>query len=186
MASAVSSPQLALSVRLLVLALLLLAALSTPAMAQPAAEQALARSLLRDMQARSIRESREFCGMIGIDASGRYVVGPISRGTAARCTFRRPRTAQRIVASFHTHGGYLAGYDNEVPSIIDLESERSQGLRGYVATPGGRFWLVDGVRSRVTLLCGPKCLPWDPRFDDGELERIRKSYSRQELFERSR
>lgn len=170
--------------RLIVIALLLLA--PWPALSQPAAEQALARSLLRDMQARSIRESREFCGMIGIDANGRYVVGPISRGTAARCTFRRPRTAQRIVASFHTHGGYLAGYDNEVPSIIDLESERSQGLRGYVATPGGRFWLVDGRRSRVTLLCGPKCLPWDPRFDDGELDRIRESYSRAELFERSR
>ncbi len=170
--------------RLIIIALLLLA--PWPAFAQPAAEQTLARSLLRDMQARSIRESREFCGMIGIDASGRYVVGPISRGTAARCTFRRPRTAERIVASFHTHGAYLAGYDNEVPSIIDLESERSQGLRGYVATPGGRFWLVDGVRSQVSLICGPKCLPWDPRFDDGELERIRKSYSRDQLFERSR
>ena len=166
------------------LALPLVAAL--PAAAQPKAEVELARRLLSDMQARSIRESREFCGMIGVDDRGRYVVGPISRGTAARCTFRRPRTAKRIVASFHTHGGYLAGYDNEVPSIIDLESERSQGLRGYVATPGGRFWLVDGVTSRVELLCGPKCLPWDPRFAQGELERIRRSYTRQELFERAR
>lgn len=124
--------------------------------------------------------------MIGIDKTGAYVVGPISRGTAARCTFRRPKHAEKIVASFHTHGGYLAGYDNEVPSIIDLESERSHGLRGYVATPGGRFWLVDGVAVRVTLLCGPKCLPWDPRFQDGELARIRDSYSRRELFERAR
>ena len=124
--------------------------------------------------------------MIGVDAKGRYVVGPISRGTPARCTFRRPNSAKRIVASFHTHGGYMAGYDNEVPSIIDLESERAHGLRGYVATPGGRFWLVDGPKSKVELLCGPKCLPWDPRFTDGELDRIRGSYSRQELFERSR
>ena len=181
MATAVSSPQLALSVRLLVLALLLLAALSAPAMAQPAAEQALARSLLRDMQARSIRESREFCGMIGIDASGRYVVGPISRGTAARCTFRRPRTAQRIVASFHTHGGYLAGYDNEVPSIIDLESERSQGLRGYVATPGGRLWYLDSGMGIAVQLCGIGCVASDPQFRPGDDGVIRSSYTYQQL-----
>lgn len=170
------------------LLILIFALLASPVLgvAQPSAEMALARELLSDMQARSIRESREFCGMIGVDDQGRYVVGPISRGTAARCTFRRPRTAKRIVASFHTHGGYLAGYDNEVPSIIDLESERAHGLRGYVATPGGRFWLVDGKNSRVTLICGPRCLPWDPRFTNGELERIRGSYSREELFERSR
>ncbi|MEM8730723.1 MAG: DUF4329 domain-containing protein [Pseudomonadota bacterium] len=166
----------------------LLTWLALPALgaAQPSSEMKLARDLLSDMQERSIRESREFCGMIGVDRDGRYVVGPIARGTAARCTFRRPRTAERIVASFHTHGGFLAGYDNEVPSIIDLESERAQGLRGYVATPGGRFWLVDGVKSQVTLICGPKCLPWDPRFEKGEIERIRKSYTRQELFERAR
>lgn len=171
---------------LLILPTLTPALVPTTGHAQPEAEVELARKLLYDMQEQSIRESREFCGMIGVDVEGRYVVGPISRGTADRCTFRRPRRANYIVASFHTHGGYLAGYDNEVPSIIDLESERSQGLRGYVATPGGRFWLVDGKQSRVQLLCGPKCLPWDPRFTQGELERIRKSYTRKELFERAR
>ena len=168
--------------------LLLMFVLCLPAVlqAQPADEMALAKKMLRELQPRSVRESREFCGMIGIDDQGRYVVGPVSRGTAARCTFRRPRTARKIVASFHTHGAYLPGYDNEVPSIIDLESERAHGLRGYVATPGGRFWLVDGVSSQVTLICGPKCLPWDPRYDDGELDRIRESYTRRQLFERSR
>lgn len=166
--------------------LILLMILPAGLAAQTATETALARKMLRELQTRSIQESREFCGMIGVDADGNYVVGPISRGTAARCTFRRPRAAKKIVASFHTHGGYLPGYDNEVPSIIDLESERSQGLRGYVATPGGRFWLVDGKKSRVSLICGPKCLPWDPRYNDGELARIHESYSRRELFERAR
>lgn len=175
-----------LSLRLMLLTMLACLAWPVTAMAQPRGETDLARELLHDMQARSIRESREFCGMIGIDAQGRYVVGPISRGTAARCAFRRPRTAKRIVASFHTHGGYLPDYDNEVPSIIDLESERATGLRGYVATPGGRFWLVDGETSRVTLICGPKCLPWDPRYTQGEFETIARSYSRQQLFERAR
>lgn len=178
-----------MTLRALLFVLLTLPALAlapTTAQAQPKAEVELARELLYDMQEKSIREGREFCGMIGIDVEGHYVVGPISRGTADRCTFRRPRRANYIVASFHTHGAYLAGYDNEVPSIIDLESERAQGLRGYVATPGGRFWLVDGKTARVQLLCGPKCMPWDPRFENGELERVRKSYSRQELFERAR
>ena len=168
------------------LLLILLFLLPTAATAQPADEVALAKRLLRDMQERSIRESREFCGMIGFDAEGRYVVGPISRGSAARCTFRPPRSAVKIVASFHTHGAYLPAYDNEVPSVIDLESEISHGLRGYVATPGGRFWLVDGVSEEVTLICGPKCMPWDPRYDDGDLEQIRSKYTRSELFERAR
>ena len=72
------------------LLILIFALLASPVLgvAQPSAEMALARELLSDMQARSIRESREFCGMIGVDDQGRYVVGPISRGTAARCTFR--------------------------------------------------------------------------------------------------
>ena len=54
--------------------LLALFAFSGPGAAQPRAEMELAKDLLRGMQAKSIRESREYCGMIGVDAKGRYVV----------------------------------------------------------------------------------------------------------------
>lgn len=165
---------------------ILLALLPVCLNAQPASEVALAKKLLRELQPKSIQQSREFCGMIGVNADGAYVIGPVSRGSSARCTFRRPRGATNIVASFHTHGAYLPGYDNEVPSVIDLESEREQNQRGYVATPGGRFWLVDGRAGTVTLICGPKCLPWDPNFTDGLLPSVRDSYTMRDLLLRAR
>lgn len=156
-----------------------------PAAAQSTQEREIAREVLSGLQEKSIRQSREFCGMIGKDAFGRFVVGPVSRGSAASCRYRPPRSAVEIVATFHTHGGYLRGYDNEVPSILDLVAERSLGTRGYVSTPGGRFWIVDGPAETATLICGPKCLPWDPKFTDGNFGPVQKRFTGRELLDRA-
>ena len=146
--------------------LTLLAALiiAGPATAQSRAEQDLAKELLRDLQAQSIRGNREFCGVIGRDGAGRLVVSDVARGTRARCRYPNAPRGTTVVATFHTHGSFLKQFDNEVPSVLDVLADMATGTTGYVSTPGGRFWMVNGRTGEIKLLCGPKCLPWDPRY----------------------
>lgn len=146
-----------------------------------------AKAQLRALQEQSIRSSREYCGLIGRMPDGRLVTGPASRGNQSRCKTKRLPAGAVPVASYHTHGGFMADYDNEVPSLLDLETEMQWSLRGFVATPGGRFWEVDGVRGEVRLICGPACLPWDSRYKDNEalFGRVRSNYSRRDLYRRA-
>lgn len=169
---------------LLAMAIGLLTLLPVPALAGSKEIEALAKSVLRDLQAPSIRQSREYCGIIYYTSAGELKAGPAKRGSRARCRARIPRDVYELVGTYHTHGGYLEGYDNEVPSITDLEGEVLSRTIGYVSTPGGRFWLVDGVRREIQLICGPKCMPWDPRFDDGNFGKIKSRYSAKQLYER--
>ena len=134
------------------------------ATAQSRAEENLARETLRELQARSVNGNREYCGVIGKTAEGRLVVGRVARGTRARCRYPGPPNGTRMVATFHTHGAFLESFDNEVPSVLDVLADMSTRTNGYVSTPGGRFWVVNGRTGEVRLICGPKCLPWDPRY----------------------
>jgi hypothetical protein len=36
--------------------------------------------------------------------------------------------------------------------------DMEEGVNGYVATPGGRFWYIDGDRGVATQICGPGAL----------------------------
>lgn len=138
--------------------------LSGPVAAQSRAEQDLAKQTLRALQAESIRGNREFCGVIGEDASGRLIVSEANRGTRARCRYPNAPVGTNLVATYHTHGAFLKRFDNEVPSVLDVLADMSTGTNGYISTPGGRFWFVNGRTGEVRMLCGPKCLPWDPRY----------------------
>lgn len=157
-----------------------------PALAQSSELQELARKKLTELQAVSIRQNREFCGVIGRAKDGKLISGPIRRGKRATCRVGELPTGTTLVATFHTHGSYLRRYDNEVPSIIDLETEMALGSIGYVSTPGGRFWMVHGPKAEVRLICGVGCLPWDPNFRDQEekLGKIRDRYTRRQLYAR--
>ncbi len=165
---------------------LLLPLAATPALAQSSALQELARKQLQDLQPISIRQNREFCGVIGRAKDGRLIAGPIRRGKRARCQVGELPPNTTLVATFHTHGSYLRRFDNEVPSIIDFETEIALGSIGYVSTPGGRFWMVNGPKAEVRLICGVGCLPWDPNFKDQEekLGKIRDRYTRKQLYAR--
>ena len=125
---------------------------------------ALAKSVLRDLQSPSFRENREYCGVIGVDSAGVLRAAAPTRGRSKLCvTFNVPETWQ-IVAIYHTHGGYDLNAHSEVPSVQDIQSVSANGLLGYVSTPGGRFWSFSGINQTATLLCGPGCLPADPRY----------------------
>jgi len=138
--------------------------LASVATAQSRAEQELAKETLRGLQAQSIQSNREYCGVIGKDAAGRLVVSQVMRGGRARCRYPKAPRGTKVVATFHTHGSFLERFDNEVPSVLDVLADMATGTTGYVSTPGGRFWMVNGRTGEMRLLCGPKCLPWDPRY----------------------
>lgn len=167
-------------------AALTFAGLAPVAAAQSAEEQTLAKRLLHGLQAASIRSSREYCGLIGRRSDGQLVAIPARRGTRARCRFPDHDPDLRIVASYHTHGAFLRQYDNEVPSVMDLMMDIQFGTTGYVSTPGGRLWLIDSARREVRLICGLRCLPWDPRYDGRSTGLVARKYTLDELRARQR
>lgn len=166
------------------LAVFAMLSLPVGALAQPAQEQALAKQVLRDLQARSVQGNREFCGVIGQDRAGRLVVSRAARGTRARCRYPDAPPGTRLVATFHTHGAFLPRFDNEVPSVLDVYADMATRTNGYVSTPGGRFWHVNGRTGEVRLLCGPKCLPWDPRYIPELAGPVRSRYTLDQLKQR--
>ncbi|MEM1361098.1 MAG: DUF4329 domain-containing protein [Pseudomonadota bacterium] len=145
--------------------LALLLCVSAPsASAQTAEEIAVAREVFTKLQAASIQQNREYCGYIGYNPAGQLVSTEAKRGRKTSCRPRNEPEGWTLVASFHTHGAYTEDYDNEVPSVTDVEGDMDEEVNGFVATPGGRFWAIDGTTGDIRLICGPRCLPWDPNF----------------------
>ncbi|MBM2577666.1 DUF4329 domain-containing protein [Jannaschia sp. Os4] len=166
---------------------LLLALLAPPATAQDADLVGTARAILAQLQPNSIRAGREICGLIVRSPDGHYRAIPPRMGSTDGCTPRDdPRVRGEVVASFHTHGGFDEGMDSEVPSLADLRADRAEGIVGFVSTPGGRLWLVDGPRDRVRMLCDVGCLPRDPLFRRGAAGPIARGYDARGLKRRER
>lgn len=146
---------------------------------------AFARDFLNTIQAQSFQFRREYCGYFFIDAAGQLRATPPRTGTFASCDMPAPRARQGIIASYHTHGSYDPRYDNEVPSVLDLQSDFEFGIDGYVSTPGGRIWLVDYQTRSTRQICGLRCVTSDPGFrPDGEAG-IRQSYTVRTLQQRA-
>lgn len=152
--------------------------------AQERPEAAFARQILTGLQAKSFASNREFCGIIGRTADGRLIASHPRRGQRDGCRPRDPLGAATVIASFHTHAGFDAEADSELPSVSDVRSDMDEGLDGYLATPGGRFWFIDGQTGSVRQICGPGCLPADPAFEPGIWKPVRKRYSLSELERR--
>ncbi|WP_281981959.1 DUF4329 domain-containing protein [Thalassorhabdomicrobium marinisediminis] len=149
------------------------------------AVDAFAKAFLDDIQAASIADRREYCGYFYITPEGQLRGTPPRIGTFATCDMPEPRPGQGIIASYHTHGAYGGGYDNEVPSAIDLTSDFDYGINGYVSTPGGRVWLVDFQTLTTRQVCGLGCITMDPRFQPQDEAGIRISYTVPDLRRRN-
>ena len=147
------------------LVLPLVLALPTVLTAQDAQEVALVRGIFADLQPLSFRKKREYCGYLGLTREGKLVATDAVPGDMASCTMEFPRDIA-VVASYHTHGTFDEGYYNEMPSLLDVESDSSAYLNGYVATPGGRLWYVDGRARVARQICGVGCLPVAPQFSN--------------------
>lgn len=128
----------------------------------PISEAQFAANTLAQLQARSIGEGVEYCGFLGRDATGAFAATPAQRGTSAGCTLPNFPAGLRVTASYHTHANFDPSYNSEVPSALDMETDRANRTNGYVATPGGRLWFIDTTRAMTYQLCAQPCLPRDP------------------------
>ena len=146
------------------LALLLWVAAPAPTIAQSAEETAFVMALMRAMNQLSVRFDREVCGFVLRDADGAYSTTKVSWGGPASCASLPLEPDVTPVASWHTHAAWALGYDGEVPSIQDVEGDMRMGVNGWVGTPGGRLWFVDGQTGAIRQICGRSCLPVDPGF----------------------
>ena len=151
--------------------------------AQSADLVALATQTLRDLQAQSFDRNREYCGMIGRDADGALVVSEPRRGWRSSCRPKDPRGAVELVASYHTHGAWNPKFHSEIPSTDDVYSDMEEEVFGFVATPGGRLWMIDWRDGTARQICAQGCVPADDAYPQGGGDDIAQSYTLPELIE---
>ncbi|MEP3347673.1 MAG: DUF4329 domain-containing protein [Litoreibacter sp.] len=147
--------------------------------------RAAARQVLTGLQSRSFNTGREYCGLLGRNEDGAIVSTRPRKGNADSCRPHEFRGRGIVaLASYHTHGSYDHDADSEVPSFSDLSADIDEGLIGFVATPGGRFWvnLPDQAISRQ--VCGIRCLPQDRHFQQGDWGLINTQYTLRQLQQR--
>lgn len=152
------------------------------ALAQVPAERDAARAVLLELQPRSFTENREYCGYIGRMPDGTYMATEVTRGRSYSCLSRGDESRfVEVTASFHTHAAFEWDADSEVPSVDDVLGDMEEGVDGYVATPGGRFWYINGERGVAYQICGLGCLGQDPDFVEGAAGPIATEYTLDEL-----
>ncbi len=145
---------------------------------------AYAIAFLDQLQPRSFATGREFCGLLGRDASGAVRATAPVMGHREHCTPGRAPENFNTFASYHTHGAFHADIDSEVPSAFDLVADREEGVIGYISTPGGRVWR--SAQGRARLLCGPGCIAADPAYRPAAHAPIAPRYTADELRRRER
>ena len=158
--------------------------LSTAAHAQDARETEFVMGLMEQMNRLSVAFNREVCGFILQDDEGNYSSTKASWGGEASCASMPLEPGMRAVSSWHTHAAWGRGYDGEVPSIQDVEGDMRFGVNGWVGTPGGRLWHVNGTTGTMSQVCGRGCLPEDPNFFPEEHGPVAEVYTLDALYTR--
>lgn len=163
---------------------LLASPLVTPVAAQTAEELALVKRVFDDLQQRSFVRNAEYCGYIGYDRRDRLIASDITPGDLSGCSPDWPEGDDiEPVASFHTHGGYDPDSWSEIPSVDDLLADESEGVDGWVATPGGRLWFLDTTQMTARQMCGLGCLRQDRGFQRETRIIVDEFYTLEELIE---
>jgi hypothetical protein len=147
----------------------------------PADEIAAVKQRFGPLQQLSFATGHEYCGYLGRDAHDRIQFTPIRRGHTNGCTPVNPDNSFAATASLHTHGAYSPSVPAEFPTVRDMLSDAREGVNGYIGTPGGRLWFIDGTAMIAVQLCGLGCLPRDPNFVAGDDGEIAQSYSLDDL-----
>ena len=139
------------------------------------------KTSLATAQTRSFETGREFCGYIGLNAEGDLTSTSLKRGRKSSCKPNNVPDDFTEIASYHSHGSYSKNHDSEFPSVNDIEADIFEGNDGYISTPGGRIWFIDGYRMTARLLCGEGCVKSDPRYiADIKLD-VGRSYTLEEI-----
>ncbi len=140
-----------------------------------------AKGWLSAAQLLSFEANREYCGYLGRLPDGTITTTDLVRGGHDGCTPVFAEDEMELSASLHTHGAYDPSVPAEFPTSLDIASDAREGVNGFVSTPGGRLWFIDGTRKVATQLCGLGCLPQDPFFRAGDDGVIRQSYTIRQL-----
>lgn len=157
-----------------------------PAFAEPAEQTILNRAMaeLEVLQELSLAAGREYCSILALDEDGRLIASKPRRGWRSSCRPRDPRGAVEIIASLHTHGTHHPDYDSEMPSTNDMLGDMEEGILGFVATPGGRVWMLDGITGTGRQVCGRACVISDPDYDPADHDPIPKRVTLDTLYAR--
>lgn len=155
-----------------------------PAPAQSGQEAAFVLGLMESMNALSVRFDREVCGYILRHPNGAYSATKASWGGHASCASLPVDKDMEVVSTWHTHAAWSPDYDGEVPSVQDVEGDMHQGTNGWIGTPGGRLWFVDGRTGTTRQFCGLGCLPVDPDFTDDDHAPVLEVYTLDALQDR--
>ena len=150
-----------------------------PTIAQTDDVGEFAKSILDDLQPRSIAQGREYCGYIYETADGELAATAAAPGAESYCDLPAPDDG--TIASYHTHGGFSEDYDNEVPSVDDVTGDFDAGIDGYISTPGGRIWHVDYSDRIARQLCNARCVTSDPDNDPQDAGFVPQSFTLPEL-----
>ena len=145
-------------------------------------EARYAIAVLNQLQAVSFAKNREYCGYLVRAPDGKLKATAAKKGRIGSCLAKDPPDDYLVVASYHTHGAFDYDVPAEFPSVGDVEADEAEGIDGYVSTPGGRVWYVDGSDLIVSQICGLGCVAQDPNFEAGLDGHIEESYT---LDERS-
>jgi hypothetical protein len=146
-------------------------------------ERALVLALFTAVQPRSIAKDIEICGYIYRDEAGHLRATAAEDGETETCMAPWPARGEPL-ASWHTHGAFNDEMWTEVPSARDLQADNYEGVDGWVATPGGRLWHVDGANMIATLICGPACLPHDPAYEPAASGPVGSRYTLDALLDK--
>jgi len=155
-----------------------------PATAQSQQETNFVLGLMESMNALSVRFNREVCGYVLRHPNGAYSSTKVSWGAQASCASLPVVDGMEVVSSWHTHAAWDPSYDGEVPSIQDVEGDMNMGVNGWVGTPGGRLWFVDGQTGMIRQACGRGCLPIDETFGAEDFGPVGETYTLDGLYAR--
>lgn len=136
---------------------------------------------LAPLQKLSFATGFEYCGYLGHKPDGAIGFTEMIRGGHNGCTPKMPDGGLSLVASMHTHGAYDPQVPAEFPTVLDMQSDKAEGVNGYISTPGGRLWFINSDAAEAMQLCGLGCLPQDPNFHAGDDGTIATRYSYDEL-----
>lgn len=161
----------------LILAVVMSLGLSQGAKAQSTDETEFVTALLTNLNALSVEFNREVCGYVLRRPGGPLEASKVSWGTNASCASLQIPPGYEVVSSWHTHAAWAPGYDGEVPSTIDVEGDMRMGVNGWLSTPGGRLWFINGQTGDMHQVCGRDCLPSDPGFFPEEHGPVEKRYT---------
>ncbi len=146
---------------------------------------AVAEAVLTEAQALSLANNREYCGYIAFNADDKLQYTAPIRGDIESCEPPVVPDSWELIASYHTHGALDPAEPDanfELPSSDDLISDSEEGVDGYLATPGGRFWFIDTVDELVILLGDTGYFAPDQRFMADVDCPPRAEYSFEDIF----